>query len=123
MNPAPAFSARGQRGGWTRRRKLYYETFDAGQGSNLPLGSSVLPGRTQQAAPQSTPHLALSPVDTPPTQQQQGGGTKFGEGVRQQPAGAGLLVTCSALYTWLECQENNLCEEGEPGQSASTKCD
>ena len=28
MDPAPAFSARGQRGGWTHRRKLYYEAFD-----------------------------------------------------------------------------------------------
>ena len=27
MNPAPAFSARGQRGGWTHRRKLYYGAF------------------------------------------------------------------------------------------------
>ena len=27
MNPAPAFSARGQRGGWTHLRKLYYEAF------------------------------------------------------------------------------------------------
>ena len=29
MNPAPAFSARGQHGGWTHRRKLYCEAFDS----------------------------------------------------------------------------------------------
>ena len=28
MDPAPAFSARGHRGGWVYRRKLYYEAFD-----------------------------------------------------------------------------------------------
>ena len=28
MDPAPAFSARGQRGGWVYRRKLYHEAFD-----------------------------------------------------------------------------------------------
>ena len=28
MDPAPAFSARGHRGGWVYRRRLYYEAFD-----------------------------------------------------------------------------------------------